>query len=308
MDLLNFLSQETIHSANTVFCFSGPKYPALFFSIIKQKLKKILPLVSLDTLENEALLKAHLEMSFLGSQTLYWLSQDLIETYSTIVPYLVHYKGPNVVAFFTTKPLPASTDNIVIIEVPAEVNYQLFKELFTILYPTHAQKSSDLIKKVFKKYVKLTLDSSYMLMHYCILIGNKSDLFIQEWLTSIILPEKSLFTLSTYFFAKKSSLFFELWNSIASDYSEPFWTTYWSEQLFKAYAFIALSNNNNYIQAKRIAYRLPFSFMQKDWKSISLDELKNAHDHLYTLDWNLKNGLATNFEHFYLNFFLNKFH
>jgi hypothetical protein len=304
VDLLSFLRYENISDANPIICFVGDEYPALFFSPIKQKLKNFLPLVTIDSITNDAELKSHLEMSFLGSKTIYCLSPNLIESNPHLLRYLMEYKGPNIISFFSQK--LKSTDNTLSVDLPSEINYTLFLELFTTLYPLYGKKSSSFIKNIFNNYNSLSLDSSYLLMHYCILIGNKSEIFMQEWLSSIVHPEKSLFTLSTYFFAKKGPLFFELWNSISHDYSDLFWITYWSEQLFKAHAFILMNKNNNFLQAKKIAYRLPFSFIQKDWKSISLLELQNAHNHLYNLDWNIKNGLSTNFEHFYLQFFLNK--
>lgn len=305
MDLLAFLQQEN-KTDHPIICFVGNDYPALFFSPIKQKLKCHIPLVTIDSITHEVELKSYLEMSFLGSKTLYWLSPDLIDSNPHLLPYLMHYQGPNIISFFSQK--PKSVENALIINLPSEINYALFLELFNILFPLYGKKSSHFIKNIFDNYSSLSLDSSYLLMQYCILVGNKSDIFMQEWLSSIVYPEKSLFTLSTYFFAKKGPLFFELWNKISEDYSELFWITYWSEQLFKAYAFIVLNNDNNFLQAKKIAYRLPFSFIQKDWKSISLIELQNAHDHLYQLDWNIKNGLSNNFEHFYLKFFLNQFY
>lgn len=307
MDLLTFLCQEHILDPTSIVSFVGKDYSPLFFSTIKQKLKSSLPVVTIDSLDNEAEFKAHLEISFLGTRTLYWLSPDFLDNNPNLLPYITHYTGPNIVSFFTQKIKTDTNPNTIIIDIPSEITYTLYIEIFTALYPLHAKKSNILVKDIFKKYSSLSLDSSYLLMHYCILIGNKSDTFIPEWLTSIIHPEKSLFILSTYFFAKKGPAFFELWNSISDDYSELFWTTYWSEQLFKAHAFITLNNAQNYLQAKRMAYRLPFSFIQKDWKTITIQELRNAHHHLYTLDWNLKNGLSSNLELFYLQFFLNKF-
>ena len=98
--------------------------------------------------------------------------------------------------------------------------------------------------------------------------------------------------------------FFESWNSMSRDYSDLFWTTFWSEQLFKASAYISLNNGKNFLQAKRIAYRLPFSFIQKDWKMLKVHELAQAHNQLYAIDMNIKNGLNAHLEHFYLNFML----
>ncbi len=305
MDLLKFLSPNTVLTNSHVYCLVSSRYSSFFYPIIKQVFQKELPIISIDTIETEAALKASLEISLLGSKVAYWISSSLIETYPSLIPYLAHYRGPHTIIFFNSKPIDAVT--IAPIEFPAEIDYLLFSQLFTFLYPLQAKTKTDIFKAIFKKHTTLPFDTAYLLMHYSILVGNNSDAFIKDWLPLLIIPEKSLFTLSSHFFAKKEHLFFELWNAIASDYGEPFWLTFWSDQLFKAHAFITYTLNNNYIQAKRIAYRLPFSFMQKDWRSLSALELKNAHDYLYTVDWNIKNGLSNNLEHFYIQFFLGTF-
>jgi hypothetical protein len=308
MDLLSFLSDDHISSTSSIFCFVGNEYPTLFFPTLQHKIKQTFPLVTvLDSIDNEAALKAHLEITFLGTQTYYWLTEDFLVKNKNLLSSLVRYKGPNAIGFFTQKLSPELIEFATVIELPTHVDYELFITLFSYVYPEYAKKCALITKKIFNKHTTITLNSSYLLMNYCILVGNKSDIFIEEWLNTIVHPEKSLFNLSMYFFAKKPSQFFELWNTLSGDYSELFWTTYWSEQLFKAYAFITLSNAQNFIQAKRMAYRLPFSLIQKDWKSLTCTELKNAHEHLYTLDWNIKNGLSSNFTHFFVQFFLNKF-
>ena len=37
---------------------------------------------------------------------------------------------------------------------------------------------------------------------------------------------------------------------------------------------------------------MPFSFIQRDWRKISLDELRYAHQALYDFDYNFKNGAS----------------
>lgn len=305
MNLLTFLSQEPLLDLHPTYCLVSTDYPALFFSLIKQHLRKKVPLTTLDSVEDSNALKASLEMSFLGTKILYWLSAQLLETHPNLLSYLSAYKGPNTIIFFSKK--APQTSNVTCIDISAEVAYATFLEIFIFFYPLQAKKHTNLIKKIFTSYPTISLDAAYLLMRYCMLIGSQSQNFITSWLPTILVPTKSLFTLSSYFFAKKEQPFFELWKSIVSDYSEPFWTTFWSEQLFKASAFISLSSTQNFTGAKRIGHRLPFSFMQKDWRMLSASELNNAHDHMYSIDWNIKNGLSNNFEHFYLNFFLNKF-
>ncbi|HJZ23345.1 MAG TPA: hypothetical protein VJ201_02720, partial [Candidatus Babeliales bacterium] len=55
-------------------------------------------------------------------------------------------------------------------------------------------------------------------------------------------------------------------------------------------------------------YKLPFSFINRDWLLCNLTELRNAHQFLSTMDFRLKNGGSElGLEHFYGQFFENKF-
>lgn len=308
MDLLTFLTQESPFDQHSVYCFVGTHYPSFLFSFLKQNIKKKRTVITIDTLDDKNDFKAHLEMSFLGSQSFYWISQELIETHKEFIPYLSSYKGPHTIGFFSKKPLTENSNaHSLTIDIPPTIHESVYTKLFTLLYPRYVKKSSAITQAIYTKHQTISLDAALLIMQYCILLGNKTEPFVQEWIPSIIVPEKSLFTLSAHFFAKKERLFFELWHTIASDYSDPFWTTFWSEQLFKAHAFISLHTKQQFSQAKKVAYRLPFSFIQKDWKLISDQELCNAHNHLYAIDWNTKNGIPAYFEHFYLNFFFNRF-
>jgi hypothetical protein len=103
-------------------------------------------------------------------------------------------------------------------------------------------------------------------------------------------PELSLFTLSQYFFARDGMRFFKQWSILKDQYAAPFWISFWSEQLWRASSFIELSEQHNFAEAKRISFKLPFSFIQRDWKNVTVQELKRAHDVLYHCDCAIKNG------------------
>lgn len=305
MDLLTFISQESPSALGHVFCFIAKQNSLLINKVFKKKLETVSTAMTvLSSLESPSALRAHLDMSFLGEVSVFWLNEDILSENPSIYSYLYSYTGPNIVGYLNKTDSAQGKHHTVVIEVPDEVNYELFTQLFAFLYPTQSIKTTPIIKQIFKIYSLVAVDSVLLIMYYCILVGNKSDAFLNGWLPTLLNPEKSLFMLSALLFSKKEERFFKLWTLISSDYSDPFWTTYWSEQLFKATLFTSLMHAKNYAQAKRIAYRLPFSFVQKDWKLVTVEELKRAHDHLYEIDWNIKNGLHAHFEHFYLQFML----
>ena len=62
------------------------------------------------------------------------------------------------------------------------------------------------------------------------------------------------------------------------------------------------------VQAKKMSFKLPFSFIQSDWKRANLQELKQAHQFLCTVDYNLKTGGGDyGLELMYEKFFLGQF-
>jgi hypothetical protein len=124
----------------------------------------------------------------------------------------------------------------------------------------------------------------------------------------VVAPAQSMFNLSTYLFQKNGDKFFELWKRIAESYSAPFWVAFWSEQLWRASMFVTLNKQRKYNDARKIAFRLPFSFINRDWHNYSADELAAAHDFIYRLDGRLKNGGSDiGLDLFYAQFLSNQF-
>ena len=63
--------------------------------------------------------------------------------------------------------------------------------------------------------------------------------------------------------------------------------------------------NNNNTAARTVSFRLPFSFLKKDWRMITGTQLQRAHEEIYNLDHAFKNsGSFDMLDLFYLTFFL----
>ena len=154
----------------------------------------------------------------------------------------------------------------------------------------------------------LSLDSACLLAHYEVVVGKGVADFFSQWGLQIMEPASSLFTLSQHLFGKKRSPFFRQWAAIAPLYMPAFWASFWADQIWRAYIFCDLMKKQKYTESKKAQYKLPFSFINRDWKSYSATELRNAHQLLSTMDFQLKNGGSEiGLEHFYGKFFDNKF-
>ena len=128
------------------------------------------------------------------------------------------------------------------------------------------------------------------MMAYQATVGRKYQDFFADWLDKLIIPQKSFFTLSQYLFARRPQLFFEQWNACKGEYPPEFWIAYWSEQIWQAMLYVQRARTQGVMEAKKGTYKLPFSFLNKDWSHYTPATLAAAHEALYCFDYNLKNG------------------
>lgn len=248
---------------------------------------------------------SRLETSFLGMKVSYWLRGiDALDKKARqqVLAYLANYQGPHQVMLVVPKDDAHYFAKKVCVELPNNISIDSVRPLLMLFNknnPTLAKHMSSIVAK----YDGLSLDQFCMLVNYMQVVGRVDD--YTQIVDRVIESEHSLFTLAQYFFAKNSSEFYALWALVKDQYPVTFWTTYWSEQLWRAYFTRYYLSKGQLTQAKFTAARLPFSFMQKDWKKASLEQLKDAHQALYQLDHVYKNngeteaGLDLIFNHFF---------
>ncbi|HZW60794.1 MAG TPA: hypothetical protein VFF04_01080 [Candidatus Babeliales bacterium] len=317
MKLQNLLehlqSSSDIFSDKQIICFKSSYYPVLFFSLLIAQLKEKYSSAfeTLIVYDHElAAIFARLEMSFLGSRTIFWLrGLDELDDKNRkkLFSYLSTYAGPNAI-ILSVEEVPAQWLHTLVIEVPEKVDKKLFNELIELQHKGIARKYKSIINALFASVETITLDDAYSLLRYLQVVGNSQEQFIHQWLSSLVVPEQSLFTLSQHFFAKEPDKFFPLWATIEKNYADIFWINFWSEQLWRACMAVRFMKENQFAQAKAVSYRLPFSFTQRDWKKVSAHELQRAHSYIYQLDYSLKNGGSIgSLEVFYTHFFLSRF-
>lgn len=304
--LLKNLSSPSWIAQHRVIKFTGTQeYPLLFFSLLLQYLKKqgIQHMQTVQEGESYSNLLHRFETSFLGMSSIYWLGD--LQRYDQsvrekLIPYIETYQGPNVLVVYTAPSTErASSKKVLSIEIPALVTKKDIQELCTLFGNGRVRTVPEL--GMYEK--QLTLDRVCLLIQYLSVVGNGVHDFNEQWLGHVIVPEFSLFTLSQYFFARDGMRFFKQWSTLKDQYAAPFWISFWSEQLWRASFFIELSEQRNFSEAKRISFKLPFSFIQRDWKNVTSAELKRAHDVLYHCDHAIKNGGDANMlELFYTDY------
>src|SRR5436190_8686889 len=290
-----------------VFCFSAPLYSLLFFQHLIQYLKKNgLHIQTVSCSTDIGGIKALLSTLSFSGQIIYWL-QDFHELSDKkqleMFQYLRTYEGPHRVLFFSDK-VPAGFDCI---ELPQDITPQDFSKI-RFLISENLKDKSNFASSMGMYADYLSLDSLCLFAHYELVLGKNSDEFFTQWITRIIDPTSSLFILSQHFFAKKSKPFFRQWATVSEQYLPTFWASFWADQIWRAYMYVGLMKQKQYAEAKKVQYKLPFSFLNRDWSQYDLQELVNAHQFLTSLDFRLKNGNSElGLEHFYGQFFEGRF-
>jgi hypothetical protein len=294
-----------------VFCFSGREYPLLFFYYLTSFLKKhgtaieTINCTDVDIVSIKSLLSM---MSFSGAVT-YYLENFVglpAKKQQELLDFLRAYAGPHRVVFFSDTAVSAA--QVTSIELPSEVAP---RDYFLIRFLVNGASLSDkteFASELVMRTDQLSLDKACFFAQYEALIGKNSDEFFSEWMKHLAEPTSSLFTLSQYFFSKKNRLFFRQWSYMCDLYLPPFWISFWADQLWRAYMYVELMQQKKVAEAKKAQYKLPFSFINRDWSAYSLDELRDAHHCLATIDFQLKNGSSDiGLEYFFTQFFDRKF-
>jgi len=314
-EFLLSIQQEKKLPSSHLICFSGKdNYPLLFFSLLLNWLKKQQSSAVVSTAvhdQKELFMQAQLETSFLGTSLFYWIG-NLMQCNRKIqiewIDYLQKYQGPHKIAFFITQEVPLSfSDNTIVVTLPSAVSYEDML-LLQRLFSSFSMLNRQFVRQLSKIKQKISLDSFCLLLNYCLLIGKNSDEFFTAWLDYLLPIQPSLFELSQYFFAKNGKQFFITWSHICNNYNSQFWVVFWSEQIWRAMLWIDLYRNKRFDEAKRMQFKLPFSFLKHDWKKYCFSELQSAHQFITVIDHHLKNnGSSQGLDLFYSKFFLNQF-
>lgn len=294
--------QQQISKAS-VICLRAKNYPLLFCrEFITYLAKHNKWNIDVQDMQGDsAAAMASLHTTFLGHKSWYWLHSDagiakkILEQWHT---FLRAYTGPNTIIFCTASNKVASSWYV--IDLPEVVNSSGFKQIAWMM----GVKQYNFIEHLFQKVGTVSLDQAIILCRYATLIGKSSRVFFDSWLPQLVVADVSFFGLSQALFARNARQFLKQWQRVRMLYAPQFWISFWSEQLWRAYCYIRLYKEGKKLEAKKIGFRLPFSFLQNDWRNYSLQELQNAHNQLYSIDYSIKQGASeSGLELFYINFF-----
>ncbi len=299
MDFKQFLaqaSQPQFWQTPKAIVFRGESYPVLFFARLfthlqEQGMPKRDTLVLSTTPPVEV--QRTLAQSFLGQSNVYWLGEAPAKPTKKdekLLDYLAHYAGPHTIAYFVHTDAKGVGPQALQVTLPQGLSERRFRELGKLFAGDGALRHGDVITKVYMHSMEIGLDAACMLYDYLELLGTRSaDAFIAQ-LPKILEPQTSLHALSKAFLECKGREFFTLWSQVQGNYSTMFWLTFFSEQLWQAYHVVGLQQAGKLHDAKRVGYRLPFSFFKTTWRKVQPQILAKEHALLYQGDFAIKQG------------------
>jgi len=296
MNFASFIDQcrSNLPVQDAVLCFTTQEQQLLFMGALLTKIRErtVVQVIDLEQIEYSTFASL-IQTSFLGQSNLYWVNN--LDSFSDkkkqqLLGLIRTYSGPHLLWIQASETIELQHGDS--IAVPEVVDKALFIALMNLFFPDSytADVVQSMVSQWFSKNIRLTLDQAYLLLSYCRPIAGVREQFTAQWLERIIQPEQSLFILSQHLFAKNASLFFVQWQKLKDTYNEAFWMSYWSEQLWRAYQVIDLYEAKQFAQAKVVGTRLPFSFLNNDWRKHSKESLRHAHAMIYALDNQMKNG------------------
>ncbi|HEV2917049.1 MAG TPA: hypothetical protein VGW78_04860 [Candidatus Babeliales bacterium] len=247
--------------------------------------------VSLDTIE------AQCSMSFLGQTAYYWLGNydDLLKKkQDQLRDYLMQYKGPHTLIFAAEHIVPTISSSWYVVDISQQITapsaYHIIDRWYNTTHQAYVLKS--LVAYWYKKTNQpISIEQFFMLDTYARVLGKNITDFVVAYEPYIFIHQPSLFVISQYFFSDNHLLFYQEWAKVIDVYQTAFWIIFWSDQLWRAHAFITYMKNHNKQAAYEISkHKLPYAFSKDGWRHISLSDITEAHNQLYTLDVLTKNG------------------
>ena len=317
MELFQYIQNPTRcvqQSEHSVIMFQSTAYPQNFFMHFFDRLRKEsdVDIKSIDIQSGDFEYKSQLAMSFLGMSCVYWISDTTSlkpKQKDDLMAYLSAYQGPHkILVYCDAKTDSLSAPHVLVVQIKDKYFFEDAKKIWVSADIAQAQKIATFLVNLYKIKNSFTLDELCLLKNYQELIAHDAKSFYTSWVTRLVVPESSLFHLSQLLFEKKEEAFFSLWGAMKSLYSEMFWISFWSDQLYRSYFFIAYTHDEQFAAAKQMGFGLSFSFMKQSYKQYQLHELQSMHEALCAIDTALKNGGHSYLiDQLFMQFFIGKF-
>jgi hypothetical protein len=233
--------------------------------------------------------------SFLGNCQRYWCvlpasSAKPSKVVQQALAFLSSYDGPHTVFVQVSGDQAAALAERPRIPVPESIAVGQFSEFADFF---NCGRSIKVIEALGVTGLKtLSLDDALSLVLHATFLPVKDREASSAFLHKLVPYETSLSLLSELFFKKEWPAFLKAWQAIESGYGDVFWTSFWAEQLWRAYWVRVYLKRGQQAKARSMAYRLPATFVQQGWKLFSGRALLQAAEYTVFFDSQFKRGAA----------------
>lgn len=281
-----------------VTCFTGNLYPYQFIMKCLRVLEseQYLPAprsrIQINNQDAKNFLP-FLQQTILGQISFFWLG-DVDESFTQkqatfLIEALSKYSGENRIAFFARE-VPQK-NLIVELPLPSEITLDEGIVLIKFFFSKMLNNSQKLhaIELLFKQCKTISLNLFMTIMDSFELVHSKNLDLLLEYLAPTLPFNAELSQLSQAFF-KRDTLFFKYWQELNKIYPPVFWLVFWGDQWWRAFHLTTFALQKNIILAKKMGFKLPYSFITKDWQSYQPQYFQNLLAKLYAVDYNIKQG------------------
>jgi hypothetical protein len=296
--ILNTVFDPAYWQKTPVTCFVAHSYPYQFMRKVLTKLEAdgcvSIPRsrVQLSTQDAKALLPL-LQQTILGQASFFWLG-DVEDGFTQknrdlLLTGLNDYAGDNRIALFVQEiPSKASVHTIQLpIEINADDGLALTKMFAPKIFDNPYKKG--VVEALLNQNQQVPLNLFMSILDGLDLVHIKNlDDFVR-YLTPMLPLNSELSKLSQAFF-KRDRNFFKHWSDLSAEYPPVFWLAFWSDQWWRAFHLITFAQKKNIVLAKKMGFKLPYSFITKDWQLYQPGYFQNLLSQLYVIDYNIKRG------------------
>jgi hypothetical protein len=288
------------HERASVVWFRGTEYQPLLYEHITALASEYgVSLRSLPILDlSFDVFQLQCGTSFLGQSYVYWLGDCSAlqqKKQNQWYTYMAAYRGPHTLLLYAKSDFVISIPSEwVVIDIKEFLSIQEIERILSAWYSKVSV--APLVRLVREVYAdtdlaKVPTGCFLELYRYARVLGRGAHDFASVYGPHLVTHYRSLFTLSNYFFEGSVKLFYKEWANVKMTYQMPFWISFWSDHVWRAYFFIVYMRKNEKGAAQEIGKkRLPYTFMSTGWYTIDLEKLRRGHQLLYKLDFATKNG------------------
>jgi len=272
---------------------SSVEHTLLFWSLFRQK--KQCRLLSFPTnISDFAQWSGELSQSFLGQSTVFFGVVPAVQAKNSkvrqqAIQFLKTYTGPHAVWLLVDEegaPEFGACRKVAVASTIAAERLEEVAQIFDMVRSVAVVQALAVIPV----RTTLSLDTAMQLLLHAGYVPTRNPQPAEAFLQTLLPQEISLVQVAELFFKQNWPEFLKEWAAVSPLYSDMFWISFWTEQLWRAYWVCWYMERGQQTKARSMSYRLPASFTSGGWRHQSALILRAQYEHISFLDTGIKFG------------------